>query len=95
MFSSRLLQVGILDLPRSDVSSTEHHHDIINMGHTYLSSLQHLPLIENLHGVNLLCVLHLHHGNLAEVGRGGGGGVERVRDINTLKETLTLRDGQA
>lgn len=28
---------------------------------TYLSSFQHLPLIENFHGKNLIRVLHLHN----------------------------------
>ncbi len=30
----------------------------------YLGPLQHLPLVEDLHGVNTLCVFHLHHSNL-------------------------------
>lgn len=45
------------------------------LSYTHLSSLQHLPLIENLHGINSLCVLHLHHGNLRQ-----------ERDVSTGRE---------
>lgn len=27
----------------------------------HLASLQHVPLIHNLHGIHLACLFHLHH----------------------------------
>lgn len=52
----------------TDVRSSLEHRMISTcwLSYTDLSSLQHLPLVENLHGINSLCVLHLHHGNLTE-----------------------------
>ncbi len=56
----------------------------------YLGPFQHLPLVEDLHGVNTLGVLHLHHSNLDEWDEDLANAYKQIKTQHDLEAVVNL-----
>lgn len=57
----------VLEFFQSYANSRQHNRRFPKaQSHAHLSSLQHLPFVENLHGENLVCVSDFDNGDLQE-----------------------------